>query len=588
MIFDYEVLIIGHGAAGLALADRLYEKNIKNICVLTEDKMVSTSRCAGSDKQTYYKLDIASPEGDSVRRMAQDMFAGGCMNGSDAFIESAYSLPCFMHLCEAGVPFPRDEYGIYQGYRTDHDNSKRATSCGPLTSKYMTEKLEKKLEARGTAVLDRYKAVKLAVDGGKCYGAYCLNGGEIRLVTARYTALCTGAPASVYYDSVYPIGHNGATGLAVEAGAQLSNFQEWQYGIASKDFRWNLSGSYQQVVPRYISVDENGNEYEFLSELEDSYTKVFLKGYEWPFNSRKTEGSSAVDIAVIGEIAKDRSVYLDYMHNPEGFDFSKLSADACEYLTKAGAVGETPFERLMQLNPKAVDLYKSHGIDLSADMLRIGVCAQHNNGGIRVNLQGETTVENLFCSGEASGRFGVYRPGGAALNDTQAGSLLIAECIAGRKAGENCFNTNFIAPELPVIGQESNVKQTDEYFAKKMSAHAGAIRDVRQIEILIAELTELKNSFADKVKIASVEEYKSYFLLYSTTLSRLSLCRTELKSAKKCGSRGGCVCLENGVTADENEEMRQYITVTDGEEISFVRVDEIPEYECVFEKLLKR
>ena len=48
-----------------------------------------------------------------------------------------------MRLVELGVPFPTNEYGEYAGYKTDHDNTLRATSVGPLTSKVMTEKLEK-------------------------------------------------------------------------------------------------------------------------------------------------------------------------------------------------------------------------------------------------------------------------------------------------------------------------------------------------------------------------------------------------------------------------------------------------------------
>lgn len=586
MKYDYSVLIIGSGAAGLALADRLCEKGVEDICIVTENRFLSASRCSGSDKQTYYKLDIASPCGDSVRKMAEDLFAGGCMNGTDAYLEAALSLPCFMHLCEAGVPFPRDEYGVYQGYRTDHDNTKRATSCGPLTSKYMTERLEKRVLEKGVPVLDGYKAVKLAVGNGKCFGAYCLDGDEIKLVTARCTALCTGAPSAVYYDSVYPEGHCGASGLAVAAGAELSNFQEWQYGIASKKFRWNLSGSYQQVVPRYVSVDEDGNEREFLSDLDDVYTKIFLKGYEWPFNCRKTDGSSAVDMRIINETAAGRKVYLDYTRNPSGFSFGSLGKEASDYLGKAGATGETPFERLKQLNPKAVELFLSHGIDLSGEMLEAGVCAQHNNGGIRVDAHGETTVENLFCSGEASGRFGVYRPGGAALNDTQAGAVLISGYIAKKGVNTDCPQTSE-GVCLPPLSEKSNLVETDMYFAKKMSAFAGAIRNTEKISELAGELKELLNGFESKIKISSAKEYAGYFTLYLTTLSRLALCETELASAERCGSRGGCICTKNGKIIPENGEMMKYVTVTGADGVSFREVDAIPDYDCVFETLLK-
>jgi hypothetical protein len=70
----------------------------------------------------------------------------------------------------------------------------------------------------------------------------------------------------VYESVVYPESQTGATGMAMRAGAQASNLDKWQYGLASTSFRWNLSGSYQQVLPRYVSVDEAGNEYEFIPD----------------------------------------------------------------------------------------------------------------------------------------------------------------------------------------------------------------------------------------------------------------------------------------------------------------------------------
>ena len=76
------------------------------------------------------------------------------------------------------------------------------------------------------------------------------------------------------------------------------------------------------------------------------FSQVFLKGYQWPFDSRRVVGgSSIVDILVyIETVIKGRRVFLDYRRNPEGFRFDQLSDEAREYLTKSNALQDTPLE----------------------------------------------------------------------------------------------------------------------------------------------------------------------------------------------------------------------------------------------------
>ena len=60
-----------------------------------------------------------------------------------------------------GTPNSTNEYGEYAGYKTDHDPRSRATSCGPLTSKYMTEALERAVLSRNIPILDGYLAAEI-------------------------------------------------------------------------------------------------------------------------------------------------------------------------------------------------------------------------------------------------------------------------------------------------------------------------------------------------------------------------------------------------------------------------------------------
>ena len=222
MVMTYDTLVIGTGAAGYSAACRLKQMG-QDVAILTEGVTTGTSRNTGSDKQTYYKLSLGGDSPDSVAKMAGDLFAGGAMDGDNALCEAALSVRCFMHLCELGVPFPMNRYGEFVGYKTDHDPYHRATSAGPLTSKFMTEALQKQAKALEIPVLDGLMAVELLRHEGRICGVVCLvkESGTFEAISCGNIILCTGGPAGIYADSVYPLGHTGSTGLALMAILQL-------------------------------------------------------------------------------------------------------------------------------------------------------------------------------------------------------------------------------------------------------------------------------------------------------------------------------------------------------------------------------
>lgn len=427
-------VVIGSGCAGLNAADTLAMLGETDLALVTENMSSGTSRNTGSDKQTYYKLSLAGDDGDSVGDMAQTLKRSD-VHGDIALCEAANSARCFLKLAALGVPFPTNAYGEYVGYQTDHDTRRRASSAGPLTSRYMTEALEASVRARGVEILNRMLAVQILTDGDGVTGLLCLDlrRREWLHIRCAHLVLCTGGPALLYRNRVYPASQCGMSGMAFEAGAAGVNLDCWQYGLASTGFRWNVSGSYQQALPRYVDVDAQGVEHEFLAEAlgeVEAMNMGFLKGYQWPFDPRKTAGSSRVDLLVKAQEDQGRRVYLDYRRNPSGYDLRRLSAEARDYLLSCGADKPTPLARLEAINAPAIALYRSHGIDLAHSMLEIRVCAQHHNGGIAVDANWQSSVPGLYVCGEAAGTFGRYRPGGTALNSTQVGSLRAAEHIA--------------------------------------------------------------------------------------------------------------------------------------------------------------
>lgn len=535
--------IVGSGAAGFNAADRLWQLGQHDIVLVTENRVGGTSRNTGSDKQTYYKLTLSGGEPDSVREMADTLFAGRCVDGDIALCEAALSTQCFLKLVELGVPFPRNRYGEYIGYKTDHDPRRRATSVGPYTSKQMTECLEAAVQAKGVPMLDKTQVIKILADGGTVCGLLCLNvtaqdaADRFTLIRCKNVIWATGGPAGMYADSVYPFSQYGATGLALEAGAKGKNLTEWQYGLASVAPRWNVSGTYMQVLPRVYSAAADGSDereflMDFFTDAHDMLSKLFLKGYQWPFDVRKVaDGSSIIDILVYLETCKGRKVYLDYRTNPAGGEFSydALLPEAREYLERAGACFGTPIERLAHMNQPAIDFYRDKGVDLYTQPLEIALCAQHNNGGIGIDCWWQTDVKGLFAVGEAAASHGVYRPGGTALNAGQVGSTRAAQYIAARCQGDApaCFDTEAAAAltEMAALADAcradtGNVRALWQHAAEEMSRCGAAIRDPAQIRAYGKQVEAQLAGFAQTVKAGSRTELAMVYRLRDMLLSQ--------------------------------------------------------------------
>lgn len=587
-IITLDTVIIGSGCAGFNAADTLYDLGITDIAIVTEGIKMGTSRNTGSDKQTYYKLTLSSDCHDSIYELAENLFNSGGVNGDTALVEAACSVRCFMKLVNLGVPFPTNAYGEYVGYKTDHDPRQRATSCGPLTSKLMTQQLEKSVFQKNIKIYDNMQAVKLLVKDNAVIGLVAIdlnrvseNDIGLTLFNVKNIIMATGGPAGVYYTSVYPKSQTGMTGIAIEAGAKMCNLQEWQYGLASIKFRWNVSGTYQQVLPRYISIDKNGNEKEFLPNYfhtpQKALDMIFLKGYQWPFDVKKLDGSSIIDVIVHNEIFnKGNRVYMDFTKDPIGLseNFSGLSDETYNYLKRSNALIETPVKRLERMNPKAIELYVSNGIDLYTQPLEVSVCAQHNNGGIAVDINWQSSISGLYAAGEVAGTFGVYRPGGSALNSTQVGSLRAAEHIAyspdkGISSVDRFITDaseqidNLIENINTLMNDDTNVTlilNQREYTQKLMSKYSAQLRNIVEMENMLNFFTEHYNNYFQNTKLKTTKDIAYALKTRDIILTQIVVLDAQIKAGKQMGSRGSALIADNNAfSALENLSETAYI-----------------------------
>lgn len=575
-------VIMGSGAAGLRAAVELKRRG-NDVVVISQSAWGGTSACSGSDKQTLHTANT-SDRGDNFKDMARAIRAGGAMDEDTAYVEAVGSVRAMASLQFLGLPLPQDRLGGTLRYQTDHDEVGRATSCGPRTSRLMVKVLATEAIRLGVPFFNQTTGVRILVDGQ----------GDDRVVTGilavrpraqtpdnpygltvfRCTALviASGGPGELYRDSVFPNGCFGALGLALEAGVDLVNLTESQFGIGTRreGFPWNLSGTYVQAMPYVYSVDAEGNEHNFLADYyrttQELASNIFRKGYQWPFHATRMLdfGSSLVDLAITRENQAGRRVFMDFNRNPEPvpgdlpFGLDRLAPDVAAYLGKAGASQSLPIDRLRHMNPLSIELYLRYKVDIRRDPLEFAVNNQHMNGGIAIDTWGRSSLAGVYAVGEAAGTHGVTRPGGAALNAGQVLGTRAAEHIAAAGNGQTLREWNDTEQLDQAIGHIEQVLRSgspltvravkDEVQAR-MSDHAGILCTPETVVLALKAAKALNQtihtrgiSFMRGGEIARVLQWQQMALASEAVLTAL-----DFYVAKGGGSRGArAICDPSG------------------------------------------
>ena len=284
-----EALVLGSGAAGLRAAVELKRRDV-DVMVATQTLFWGTSACSGSDKQTLHTASTGR-RGDNFVEMARSIAAGGAMDADTAYVEAVGSVDAFAGLRFIGLPLPEDRFGAVLRYQTDHDEVGRATSCGPRTSRLMVSVLAAEAVRLGVPFVNRCTGLELLVEGEGPARRVCGllavrsdgrtddNPYGLVVFEAPAVVLATGGPGELFRDSVYPKHCFGSLGLALEAGVELTNLTECQFGIGTRreEFPWNLSGTYVQAMPYVYSLDTQGNEHNFLADYYRSTQELALE-----------------------------------------------------------------------------------------------------------------------------------------------------------------------------------------------------------------------------------------------------------------------------------------------------------------------
>ncbi len=450
-MIDCDVLIVGSGGAALraAIAARETESGL-SVLVATKGKPgksgVTANSC--SDRMAFHAtLPTTEPGGeDSWTYHADDIYRiGGKVSDKNlAETLAKNAADAYGYLDSIGVPFVKKN-GLPDQFVTDGSAYARACYTGPRTAVHIENALVNHFKTLNINVLEYVMVVRLVLSGDRLAGVVAVDTREkdpsraVFCIRTPAVILATGGGGMIYEHNVFPGGMTGdGFAMSYEAGAELVNMEFVQIGIASTKTKFNCSGSMMRAVPRL--VNSRGEEFlakyfPALTTAADVANTVFKKGASWPVSyEHKTH---IIDIALYKEWKAGNKTFLDFGRNPEGFSFECLTEEnqaryRKEMSTDLGEKNRnrSPLERLREINQPSIDWFAEYGINLEkGDLIEVAACAQHFQGGIKINSQARTTVPFVWAAGEtAGGQHGANRPGGNALLDCQ---------VFGRIAGED-------------------------------------------------------------------------------------------------------------------------------------------------------
>jgi L-aspartate oxidase len=425
-VYHLDVLVIGSGAAGLSLALQLPD-SIK-VAVLSKGLLDE-----GSTRYAQGGIAAVLDSTDSIEAHVEDTLnsgAGLCHKDAVRFVVER-GKQSIQWLMEQGVDFTRTEEGedtFLHLTREGGHSHRRVIHSADATGKAVSDSLISQAQHKKNITLFTQRvAVNLIWETDtrtrkrRCTGAYVLNqqNGQVEVFSARFVALATGGASKVY---LYTSNPDGASGDGIAMG--------WRAGCRVANLEFN------QFHPTCL-YHPQAKSFLITEALRGEGAKLLLPdgtAFMQRYDPRAELAPRDIVARAIDHEMKRLGidhVYLDISHKPAEFIKSHFP---------------TVYERCLQF-----------GIDITRQPIPVVPAAHYTCGGIMVDRNGLTDLQNLYAIGETSftGLHGANR---------MASNSLLECFVFARSAAEHITSqlNKVPNPTHPPQWDESRVTPSEE------------------------------------------------------------------------------------------------------------------------------
>ena len=394
---DY--VIVGSGVAGIFTAIHLAEKG--RVTVLSKQDLI-----AGNTWFAQGGIAAAFSPEDSPTLHFEDTWKAGNYFGDRAAISTLVEeAPARINdLFKLGVRFDRSNGAIALGREGAHSMKRILHIGGDATGRELIESLIQTAKEIGIRFIEDAFAEHIAVEDGRCSGLFYSTKEGLHYIAARAVILATGGCGQLYqFTTNAPAVTGDGLVMAYKAGATLRDLEFFQFHPT-------------------VFLPPEGQPF-LISEAVRGEGAYLVNASGERFMLQKHERAELgprdiVSRAIVEEQRRTRDfIYLDVRHLGVEFIPERFP---------------TIYSRCLEWD-----------LDITKELIPVTPAAHYLIGGIEVDLDGHTSVKNLFAVGEVAST-GVH---GA--NRLASNSLLEGLVFGYRVALEAAKNTEPVKEALP-------------------------------------------------------------------------------------------------------------------------------------------
>ncbi len=423
-----DFIIIGSGVAGLFTAICLAAKG--RVTVISKQNLI-----AGNTWFAQGGIAASFSIDDSPALHFNDTWqAGSCFGQRKAIAALVEEAPKRIDdLIALGVRFDTTEGKIALGREGAHSVKRILHIGGDATGKKLVQALLLSAKSRDVNFIEDAFAEKLIVSDGRCCGLIYSHKKKLNCITAKAVILATGGCGQLFqYTTNAPAVTGDGLALAYNAGAVLRDLEFFQFHptvfLPPQD------------QPFLISEAVRGEG----AYLVNSSGKRFMKYYH---SQGELGPRDIVSRAIMEEqLNTGDSIYLDLRHLSAGF-----------------------------ISTRFPNIYKhclDWGYNLTKQLIPVTPAAHYLIGGVEVDLNGHTAVNNLYAVGEIAST-GVHGANRLASNS------LLEGLVFGYRVAQSAANGS---------NQIENNAQIDSSSYGSNQASSAAIKTIKALRKTLPQL----------------------------------------------------------------------------------------------------